>query len=249
MPIEKRLVDATDLMSKLYAALIDAIAVPTTPDEGAFYHVVSGISRTALRNYALLREALDTDDQEHLAWACRNLLELNVFMKNVLTSKARLKEFADYRWGDAIQMVERLVELESKYGKLDSQSTPKVSPTALQSRLSKLNQQKAAEKVTLEGHLITRQWANAVGRVDEFDIINKVCSKFVHPTVWFVMTEDIGSARFPDVFELFFLHGTTYFSEMFADLKEHINKCGLSHTPKQLPGNFAPPPVSPQPSS
>jgi hypothetical protein len=88
-----------------------------------------------------------------------------------------------------------------------------------------------AEGLSQKAHLMTRTWAEAVGMLEEFDIINKVCSMLVHPTVWSVLTEDIGSARFPEAKELFFLYGSTYFSEMFSLLKEHILQYGPKHKP------------------
>ncbi len=88
-----------------------------------------------------------------------------------------------------------------------------------------------AEGITRTGHLITRGWAKTAGMIEEYDIINKVCSKLVHPTVWSVLTEDIGSARFPDAYEVFYLYGTTYFSEMFNLLNEHVKQYGPASRP------------------
>jgi len=67
--------------------------------------------------------------------------------------------------------------------------------------------------------------------LDEFKIMNKVCSKLVHPTVWSILTEDIGSKRFPDAYELFYLNGVTYFSEMFDITRTHIKKYGMKSKP------------------
>jgi len=234
MPIDKIIVETSDSLSRLWQTKLEAIRVPTKEDEGRFYHVIISLSRTALKNYYMLRGALDANDQEHLAWACRNLLELNVFMKNILKSKDRLLEFAHYRHADGIQIVERLIKLEEKHQTEQGQQpgTSEINSN-LRARLDEFNKARIADGVVSTKHLPTREWAEVVGLEDDYDIINKVCSKLVHPTSWSILTEDIGTERFPDAYELFYLFGTMYFAEMFNDLGEHMNKCGLSHTPKQ----------------
>ncbi len=107
MPIPKNLLEGAEWIFTRYNTLLDSLPVPTKAEDGPFYHVVTGISRTAIKNHSLLREARDTDDQEHLAWACRNLLELDVFMKCILISHEKLEEFASYRFIDGIQIAER----------------------------------------------------------------------------------------------------------------------------------------------
>jgi hypothetical protein len=69
--------------------------------------------------------------------------------------------------------------------------------------------------------------------IEEFDCLNKVCSKFVHPTVWSILTEDIGSARFPDARELFYAFGANYLMDIYVRFKEHIETNGLKHKPVQ----------------
>jgi hypothetical protein len=229
MTVLNKLVDAADKLSIRFDKMVESLPIPTEPEAGAFYHIVTAISRTAIKNYSLLREALDTDDQEHLAWACRNLLELDVFMKNILTSKQKMAEFASYRFIDGIQVLERLILLEKKYQR--EQHILPSGTSQLSARLTEFNRQMNAEGLSQKAHLMTRTWAEPVGMLEEFDIINKVCSKLVHPTVWSVLTEDIGSARFPEAKELFFLYGSTYFSEMFNLLKEHLLQYGPKHKP------------------
>jgi hypothetical protein len=180
MPIPQKLLVGADWIFKRYNTLVDTLPVPTTAEDGPFYHVATAISRTAIKNYALLREGLDTDDQEHLAWACRNLLELDVFMKCVLISKEKLEEFAGYRFIDGIQIAERLLSMERKYER-EQHIAPNPN-SQLAARVAELQRQMNAEGATRKSHLITREWAKTAGMIEEYDIINKVCSKLVHPT-------------------------------------------------------------------
>jgi len=222
-----RLVVAADDMSDRFNAFLDSLPTPTKEDEGRFYHVVTGISRTATKNYALLREALNSDDQQHLAWACRNLLELDVFMKCVLISEENLQEFASFRWIDGLEVIEKLISLEARAQQLN----PSSAPSQLAAKKNEFIQKMGTEGIVRTRHLNTREWAVTAGLVDEFDIINKICSKLVHPTPWSVLTEDQGSARFPDAYEVFYYFGTLYFSDMFMRLKEHIKQYGVKSAP------------------
>jgi hypothetical protein len=226
MPILPQLVSGVDDSARRFTVLIDSLPIPTDEESGRFYHITTGLSRTALKNYDLLRRAFEDDAQDYLAWACRNLLEVTVFMRSVLSSKAKADEFASHRWIDGIEVVERLK-------KLDLLMNPGLTVSAFDAKLRDFNQQMAADGVVRTAHLITRDWAKAAGMVEEFDCLNKVCSKFVHPTVWSILTEDIGSARFPDARDLFYGFGANYLMDIYVRVKEHVEAHGLKYESTQ----------------
>ena len=226
MPILPQLVTGVDDSARSFTALINSFPIPTDEETGRFYHITTGLSRTALNNYNLLRRAFDDDAQDYLAWACRNLLEVAVFMRCVLSSQAKADEFATHRWIDGIEVVERLK-------KLDLLMNPSLTISAFDAKLRDFNQQMTADGVVRTAHLITRDWAKAAGMIEEFDCLNKVCSKFVHPTVWSILTEDIGSARFPDARDLFYGFGANYLMDIYVRFKEHVEAHGLKHKPIQ----------------
>lgn len=151
-------------------------------------------------------------------------MELNVFMKNVLLSKAKAMDFACFRLIDGIEIAERLKKLEQML-------TPEMTVSWLEPTRREFNQKMAVEGCVMKGHLITRDWARTVGTIEEFDIMNKVCSKLVHPTAWSILTEEVGPARFSEARNLFFVFGAKYFLEIFVLLKEHISQHGVKHKP------------------
>jgi len=226
MPILPQLIAGVDESARRFTALINSFPIPTDEETGRFYHITTGLSRTALNNYALLRRAFDDDAQDYLAWACRNLLEVAVLMRCVLSSKAKADEFASHRWIDGIEIVERLKKLEQI-------STPGQMTSAFDTMLRDFNQKMTADGAVRTAHLITRDWAKAAGLIEEFDCLNKVCSKLVHPTVWSILTEDIGSARFPDARDLFYGFGANYLMDIYVRFKEHVEAHGLKHKPIQ----------------
>lgn len=228
MPILSQLVIGVDDSARRFTTLINSFPIPTDEETGRFYHITTGLSRNALKNYDLLRRAFEDDAQEYLAWACRNLLEVAVFMRCVLISKAKADEFASHRWIDGIEVVERLKTL-------DFLMNPNLTASAFDVILGDFNQKMSADGVVRTAHLITRNWARDAGLIQEFDCINKVCSKFVHPTVWSILTEDIGSARFPDARELFYGFGANYLMDIYVRFKEHVEAYGLKHKPLQSP--------------
>jgi hypothetical protein len=219
------LLKGTDECARRFDTFIKSFPLPTEPESGTFYHVTTGLSRAAIRNYWPLRRAHDDDAQDYLAWACRNLLELNVFMKCVLMSRDKALEFGGYRWIDGIQILECLDGLEQ----LLSPGTTHSFAT----QLLEFRDKAAAEGCTQKRHLNAGEWAREIGMGEEFATMNKVCSKLVHPTVWSILTEDIGSARFTDAEDLFYVNGAKYFTEIYVLLKEHVEKYGINHKPSE----------------
>jgi hypothetical protein len=89
----------------------------------------------------------------------------------------------------------------------------------------------ASEGVTRTRYLAVNEWANAVGLTQEYKVLNKICSKFVHPTSWAILSSDIGSARFPEARDLLYGSGAEFFLGVFVAIKEHINAYGVAHKP------------------
>ena len=91
--------------------------------------------------------------------------------------------------------------------------------------------QMKTEGITRSNHLNMSNLAKQVGLKDEFDAVNQVCSKFVHPTSWSIFTAELGTDRFRDARDIFYTCGAQYFSMAFAEIAPHIRKWGLRHKP------------------
>jgi hypothetical protein len=85
------------------------------------------------------------------------------------------------------------------------------------------------EGVIRQKYLSTEELAERVGMREEYRTLNRLCSKFVHPTAWSLFTSDVASERFPDAGEIFFGSGGVQFTSIFAVIAPHIRKWGLHH--------------------
>ena len=223
MSIEPALISKTDDAFSQFDAFTRALH-PTDEETGRFYHIVSALSDATKANYATLRRAFENDEQILLAWSCRNLLELAIFTKFVIASKANADEFAADRLIDGVQIANSLKKLERHLN-------PSLTTSTFDSVIQRFTLQMNLDRVTRTKFLSIRDLASQVGMLEEFETMNKVCSKFVHPTSWSLLTADIGSERFPEARDVFFGCGAEYFATIFAEIAPHIRKWGLKHKP------------------
>lgn len=231
MTIKQGLIFGVDQSLHAFGAFISSLPIPTDELTGNFYHITTAIGRVAMKNYATLRQAYDDDSHDLLAWSCRNLLELNIFTKYVLMSKVNADEFAAHRLIDGLEIAEHLKEFERH-------TSPSLAGSSLDQTIAVMKQKMTAEHVVQSRHLSTRQWTKTVNMTDEYDAINKVCSKLVHPTAWAILTEDIGSHRFPEARQIFLcersplFHGRFRLNQRARSTIWHEN---TSHSPQQFP--------------
>ena len=205
MSIDYQLVRSTDDGLQRFEAFMRSQPTPTDEVTGRFYHVVTALSDAVLANYSVLRRALDNDDQTMMAWSCRNLLELAIFTKFALASRENAEEFVADRLIDAKQIGTNLRKLELSLN-------PSLAASAFDVLIATCNAQMDAEGITRSRFLNTRDLAGQVGLQDDYETMNQVCSKFVHPTAWSIFTAELGSARFPDARDIFYTCGAQYLS-------------------------------------
>jgi hypothetical protein len=112
-----------------------------------------------------------------LAWACRNILELNIFIQYVLCSKSNLKRFLGDRLIDGIEIFETFKAWQLFYepGAL----TPEIDETLRLARVRK-DMEGLVEAKPLRAFPMSEE----VGLALEYQHLNKVCSKLIHPTAW-----------------------------------------------------------------
>ena len=104
--------------------------------------------------------------------------------------------------------------------------------STLDAVIDSFTRQMSDEGITRTKFLAIRDLAEQVGMLEVYDTMNKVCSKFVHPTAWSLLTADIGSARFPEARDILYGCGAEYFMTVFAEIAPHIRKWGLHHKPE-----------------
>lgn len=221
--IDPGLVKKTDDAFRDFVNFIASLH-PIDEETGRFYHTVSALGHATKINYITLRKAFEDDEQTLMAWSCRNLLELVIFTKFVLRSKANAEEFAADRLIDGR-------EIGVYLRKLEIYLNPKLTVSAFDSVIEKFTNQMSDEGITRANYRRAKEVATQVGMLEEYDTVNKVCSKFVHPTAWSLFTADIGSERFPGARNIFYGCGAQYFATIFAEMGPHIRKWGLRHKP------------------
>jgi hypothetical protein len=189
-----------------------------------FFEIVRELVDAVLTNYDQLRQGYAASNYHFLAWACRNLLELTVFVKYVLLSGASARRFGDDRLIDGCEIITALRNLERHH-------EPNTSTIPLDEALARMRTQMAAENVTESKHLVVGQLADLVGLKEEFAAMNRVSSKLVHPTAWSVLAMNPGTNSFPDSRDILFLSGLGYMAQVLIATKEHNDRQGMVPNP------------------
>jgi hypothetical protein len=170
-------------------AHVTAYAEQLTPflknldDEAQWYNaVLAALVNALVAEYARLRRGI-AEDKGLLAWACRNLVELNVFTQYVLKSDANAKEFFGHRLVYTVHMMEAIRDLQRV---LDPDSPNEENAEIL----AEFYRQKQKEKITTRQYLNVGVMAESISeaKAAEYDAFNRICSKYVHPTAVSILT-------------------------------------------------------------
>lgn len=216
-----KLIVLTDITLRDFDHLWGGVRMPTLSSEGRVFHVLTSLATSARINIVSLLRSFYVDDQAETAAACRNLLELAIFTKYVLKSREHLLDFAADRLIDGLQLAEGLKAI-------DQQLNAGTISTIADQAIAAYKTQMSSENVHRKTYLRTENLAAAVGMKSEYASLNRICSKFVHPTSWSLLTLDRSLERFPFACQLFLSQGSMLFSGLYADMKSHLTKHGLS---------------------
>ena len=195
---------------------------PLDEESGWFFHICSVLCDAAVENYSALRHGLLSRDQIVCALRCRNLLEIRIFTQYALLSKENAQAFADDRLIDGKQLATSLKELELSLN-------PQLVESQFEEKISEFNEQMQKEKVTRPSYTPTRKMARALQLEVEYNMINTLSSKLIHPTSWSLFTADQGNDRFTEACPLFFSQGAIYLSTMHVTVVQHIKAHGLAY--------------------
>jgi len=189
-----------------------------------FFQIVFELIDSTFSNYDQLKIGYNTGNDHLLAWACRNMLELIVFTKYVLASEANARRFAQDRLIDGCDIITSLRELELH---LD----PKSDTALLDDALKRMQTQMNLEGVTAKRFLSTRSIASTVGMKEDFDCMNRVCSKLVHPTAWSILAVNKGENAFTQARSILFQAGAMYGCDVYASIEDHHKIHGMRPKP------------------
>lgn len=158
-----------------------------------------------------------------LAWACRNMLELNVFTKYALLNGSNAKAFSEDMWIDAIDIFRSFrewIRFQEPSGKM-----PELDQT-----IANFEAEKVKRGITRKNYLRASSMAVAVGFAEEYQHMNKTTSKLVHPTAFSVLVKQ-DEGELGNLKPIFFNSGIRYAFEAFDLVKEYVAKNGVEPLP------------------
>jgi hypothetical protein len=206
-------------LAERFARLGDDLK-PADVQSGWFYHLIIDLMKATLSAYEQLVAYYNLNNYKLLAGACRNLLELAAFTKYVLLSEACARRFCEDRLIDGYEIFEALKNLELHYDR-------NANTTALDDAMLTMRAKIAEEKVTATSHLKVRDLVRQVEMKEEYDTLNRVCSKLVHVCAWSVMAVNEEVNSFPYAREILFGTGTMFVGVAHIAIKEYNTAHGL----------------------
>ena len=159
------------------------------------------------RAYAHLRKGWPVESA-YTAWACRNLLELRIFVKYIVLSSENRKRFMY----DFLIDSKQTTEMQKR---LAGQVAPNLSLEQYDFLLQSLASKRDDLNFTENKYLKPSELATSLGLSDEFDVMNKLCSKLVHPTVQSILSTDVDAQPERD---LLFLKGRDYLADLMREI-------------------------------
>jgi hypothetical protein len=176
-----------ELLDEAFAeapALSRRIRQPAAPQPQSgnawFGDLLAGLLDAAFREYRHLRTGL-RESTPLVAWACRNLLELNICTQYVLSSEPNARRFADERLDGGI-------EIFGAFQTWAARNDPALVTPAIAAVLNSLVEQKAkAEAAAPQRALSVRYLSAETGLADEYANVSKFCEKLIHPSVFPVL--------------------------------------------------------------
>jgi hypothetical protein len=146
-------------------------------------------------------------------------LELSIIVKYVCLSEKHAKRFVGDRIIDGIDLFE---SFERWYACID----PQRQAPELDQILARLRAQKAKAGLTVTKFLRANELAKSVKMEAEFSHMNKVCSKFIHPTAWSVLNA-LDERELKSMRSVLLLCGAHYGFEIYTTFRTHMRRFGV----------------------
>src|ERR1700733_9461521 len=138
----------------------------------------------------LLEHAQENRPVNAVAWIARNLIELAVWTQHCVESPTNARKF----FNDCARDAAELLKMPDSFSK-----DPNFSFKATRAELLQEAKEKGVHDLD-EQFQATRDAAKAIGKREEFIWMNKLLSKFAHPTSLWIMTPHEEREPFRDMF-------------------------------------------------
>jgi hypothetical protein len=149
------------------------------------------------------------------AWACRNLLELDIFTKWVLQSPVNAKRFVADVAIDGTELFESMKTWLLHYD-------PSAGTNELDETIRLGHERRKFEGTTGEKHLEVRNLADAVGMTVDYKLTMKLCSKLVHPTAWSVISMREEEGEYAAFRVILFQSGSRFGLDAYNTIRERL---------------------------
>jgi hypothetical protein len=176
-----------------------------------FREVLAAMLEGAAREYRHLKLGLK-HSTGLLAWACRNLLELNIYAQYVLQSEDNARRFAMNRVTDGIDTFD---SFKMWLARNDASLVPAEVDASLLALAALKNEEEEPPP-----RLYSLKYLSAeVGLADEYAYMTRICSKLAQPGVFVTLAaeEELEAMR-PALFRAGAGHGM----EIYQSIKEHL---------------------------
>lgn len=167
------------------------------------------------------------------AWACRNLLELRTQVTYALSTPERMREFRDDVFVDGLQIFEAYRDLAEvlagRLGETRQSMGIRLSQTdsngaVLDKTIENLKRAKADEQITRTTYISTANMARLTGTAKEFEHVNRITSKLVHPTAFSVLVASGSLSLEFDGFKMLGHAGAAYAVEAVLKIRQYLNR-------------------------
>jgi hypothetical protein len=176
--------------------------------EGRDLWMISCLIKAARLAYTHLRSGWLTDSS-HVAWACRNLLEIRIFSKYVSLSPENRKRFINDMTVDAVQTNDAMIRMMELVRPGCPESQGEIAKLVL---TSEALQQESGYNGT--SFLSPTKLAKEMGLDLELSV-HKFCSKLIHPTAQSILLVD---AQNELERRAMFIFGGKYLFDLMDDL-------------------------------
>ena len=146
-----------------------------------FKFLILGMVRALSREQLAFTESLNSSVPEQ-AWACRNVWELDVFIAFALSRQENARRLFEDLWNDGDDLLLALHDYLALEGDTDVAAE-------FDRMRAQLSQGMTEHGVTRRRYTKTNQMAEETGLNDRFSRVNKLTSKFVHPTAFSILVD------------------------------------------------------------
>ncbi|MDR3699231.1 MAG: hypothetical protein P4L56_06315 [Candidatus Sulfopaludibacter sp.] len=195
--------------------------VRESPSPAAWFRdTLAALVDAAPNGYRLLKLGLGYSTSL-AAWACRNLLELNIYTQYVLQSEANARRFALNRVADGIDTFDAFQTWLAR-------NDPSLVPPEAELALRQLSDLRAREEEPAPRLYSLKYLSAEVGLADEYAYMTRFCSKLAQPGVFLVTAAEADLQLFQPVL---FRAGAGHGMEIYQAAKDHFAAFGAAPRP------------------